>query len=223
MLLALDTSTRMVGVALYDGAQVLSESLWTSQNYHTVELAPAVADMLAKCGVRADQLSSVAVALGPGSFTGLRIGLALAKGLVYVHHIPIIGVPTLDILAAAQPPRDEPMAALLRAGRGRLAVGYYTWKKKTWISQGPVQVMTAAELSRQIQAPTLVCGELTGDEQRLLRRKRKNVILASPAYSIRRPSFLAELAWRRLQSGAADEPASLAPIYLHYNTPIPEP
>jgi tRNA threonylcarbamoyladenosine biosynthesis protein TsaB len=61
MLLALDTSTRMVGVALYDGAQVLSESLWTSQNYHTVELAPAVADMLAKCGITADQLSSVAV------------------------------------------------------------------------------------------------------------------------------------------------------------------
>ncbi len=223
MLLALDTSTRMVGIALYDGTQVLCETLWTSQNYHTVELAPAIADMLAKCDVPAEQLSSVAVALGPGSFTGLRIGLSLAKGLVYVHHIPIIGVPSLDILAAAQPPRDEPMAAMLRAGRGRLAVGTYKWEKKNWKSLAPPEVMTAAELSQQIQSPTLICGELTGDEQRLLRRKRKNVILASPAHSIRRPSFLAEIAWRRLQNGSVDDPASLAPIYLHHNTPIPEP
>ncbi|MGW8251074.1 MAG: tRNA (adenosine(37)-N6)-threonylcarbamoyltransferase complex dimerization subunit type 1 TsaB [Anaerolineales bacterium] len=223
MLLALDTSSQMIGVALYDGTQVLSESLWTSQNYHTVELAPAVADMLAKCGVHAEQLRCVAVALGPGSFTGLRIGLALAKGLVYVHHIPLIGVPTLDFLAAAQPPRQEPMAAVLRAGRGRLAVGYYKWEKKAWQSRLPLQVVTAAELSQQIQAPTLVCGELTGDERRLLKRKRKNVILASPAHSVRRPSFLAELAWDRLQGGSSDDPASLAPIYLHSHTPIPEP
>lgn len=223
MLLALDTSTRMIGVALYDGTQVLSESLWTSHNFHTVELAPAVADILAKCDVRAEQLSSVAVALGPGSFTGLRIGLALAKGLVYVHHIPLIGVPTLDFLAAAQPPREQPMTAILRAGRGRLAVGYYRWVKKAWQPTSPLQVMTAAELSQQIQAPTIVCGELTEDERRLLRRKRKNVILASPAHSVRRPSFLAELAWNRLQSGSSDDPASLTPIYLHYHTPIPEP
>lgn len=222
MLLALDTSTRMVGIALYDGAQVLCEFLWSSQDYHTVELAPAVADMLAKCNVKAEQLSVLAVALGPGSFTGLRIGLALAKGMAYVHHIPIIGVPSLDILAVAQPLRDEPMAAVLRAGRGRLAVGWYRKEKRTWRSNGEIQVLTPLELSQQIQEPTLVCGELTEEAQRQLRRKRKNVILASPAHMLRRPSFLAELAWKRYQAGDVDDPAGLAPIYLHYQTSISE-
>lgn len=223
MLLAMDTSTRMVGLALYDGVQVLSETLWTSHNYHTVELAPSIADMMTKCDIEPEKLSAVAVALGPGSFTGLRIGLALAKGLAFVHHISIIGVPTLDFLAAAQPLREEPMVAVLRAGRGRLAVGHYKREKKNWKSTGSLQVLTPAELSQQIKDPTLVCGELTEDEQRLLRRKRKNVILASPAQSVRRPSYLAELAWRRFQAGEIDNPASLAPIYIHYNTPIPEP
>lgn len=223
MLLAMDTSTRMVGLALYDGVQVLSETLWTSHNYHTVELAPSIADMMTKCDIEPEKLSAVAVALGPGSFTGLRIGLALAKGLAFVHHISIIGVPTLDFLAAAQPLREEPMVAVLRAGRGRLAVGHYKREKKNWKSTGSLQVLTPAELSQQIKDPTLVCGELTEDEQRLLRRKRKNVILASPAQSVRRPSYLAELAWRRFQAGEIDDPASLAPIYIHYNTPIPEP
>ena len=59
--------------------------------------------------------------LGPGSFTGLRIGLALAKGMALARHLPVIGVPTLDILAAAQPVREENLVAILLAGRGRLA------------------------------------------------------------------------------------------------------
>ena len=223
MLLAIDTSSRMVGIALYDGIQVLSEYLWSSPDYHTVELAPAVADMLTKCGVKPGELSALAVALGPGSFTGIRVGLALAKGLAFVHHIPLIGVPTLDILAAAQPIKQMPMAAVVRAGRSRLAVGWYRLEKNRWKSNASVQVLTVQELSEQIQEPTLVCGELSGEEIRLLRRKRRLVIRASPAYSVRRPSFLAELAWQRLRLGQVDDAAVLSPIYLHYNTPIPEP
>lgn len=223
MLLAIDTSSRMVGIALYDGIQVLSEYLWSSPDYHTVELAPAVADMLTKCGVKPGELSALAVALGPGSFTGIRVGLALAKGMAFVHHIPLVGVPTLDILAAAQPIKQMPMAAVVRAGRSRLAVGWYRLEKNRWKSNASVQVLTVQELSEQIQEPTLVCGELSGEEIRLLRRKRRLVIRASPAYSVRRPSFLAELAWQRLRLGQVDDAAVLSPIYLHYNTPIPEP
>ena len=100
MLLALDTSTRTVGVALYDGVQVLSELVWNSKDYHTVELAPAVAETLSKSGVAIEDLQALVVATGPGSFTGLRIGLALAKGIALVRHLPLIGIPTLDVLAA---------------------------------------------------------------------------------------------------------------------------
>lgn len=222
MLLALDTSSRMIGIALYDGFQVLSEYLWSSPDYHTVELAPAVADMLAKCGVKAEDLSGLAVALGPGSFTGIRVGLALAKGMAFVHHIPLVGVPTLDILAAAQPIKQVPMAAVVRAGRSRLAVGWYRLEKNRWKSNAPVQVLTVQELSDRIQEPTLVCGELSGEELRFLGRRRRMVIRATPAHSVRRPSFLAELAWQRLRLGQSDEAATLTPIYLHYNLPIPE-
>jgi tRNA threonylcarbamoyladenosine biosynthesis protein TsaB len=227
MLLALDTSTRNVGLALYDGEQALSEFVWTSSDHHTVELAPAIAEMLAKSGLQISQVMALGVALGPGSFTGLRIGLALAKGLALVRRLPIVGVPTLDALAAAQPVMAGSLAAVLRAGRGRLAVSWYQPAKErrseyeTWQSLKKIEVLTAQDLASQIQTTTQVCGELNEEERRVLARKRKNVILASPAQSLRRPSFLAELAWQRWQSGKLDEPASLAPIYLHYNEPIP--
>ncbi len=221
IVLAIDTSTRLVGLAVYDGVQVLGEMSWVSHDHHTVELAPAIAGLLARCGVNAVDLGALGVALGPGSFTGLRIGLALAKGMALAQNLPIVGLPSLDVLAASQPVEAPLLAAVLRAGRGRLAVGWYQVQKGAWKPAGRIEVLTPEALAERIQEPTWVCGELDDEERRLLGRKRKNVLLASPAQAVRRPSFLAELAWRRWQAGQVDDPALLSPVYLHYNEPIP--
>jgi len=221
VLLAIDTSTRTVGISLYDGEQVLCESVWKSQDHHTVELAPAVENALNKSGVTADRLGGIGVALGPGSFTGLRIGLALAKGLAMAQSLPLVGIPTLDALAAAQPLSEAPLAAVLRAGRGRLAVNWYQVERNSWQSTHNLEVLTPDEMIQRIQEPTRVCGELTAEERLLLRRGSDYVNLASPAQSLRRPAFLAELAWKRWQGGKTDDPALLSPIYLHHNEPIP--
>lgn len=222
MLLALDTSTQTAGLALYDGEKVLSEIIWTSRDFHTVELAPAIIDAIQKSGKKIDKVEAVAVALGPGSFTGLRIGLALAKGIALARHLPVIGVPSLDILAYAQPIVDLPLAAVLRAGRGRLAIDWYQAEKKGWVSQNKLDVTTAEELVESIETPVLVAGELSEDERHILRRKKKLINLATPAHSLRRPGYLAELGWRRWQAGQNDDPAALTPIYLHHHDPIPE-
>jgi tRNA threonylcarbamoyladenosine biosynthesis protein TsaB len=222
VLLAIDTSTRNVGIAVYNGIQVLSETIWSSQDYHTVELAPAIADTLARAGQQIQNLSSLAVASGPGSFTGLRIGLAVVKGIALACHLPIVGVPTLDIVAESLPlSAGIPLAAVLQAGRNRLAVGWYFVVDGRWQPKPPIEIMDALKLTRLINEPTLVCGELNEEQQRTLARKYKNVILASPAQSVRRPAFLAELAWRRWQSGDVDNPVTLAPTYLNVGQPIP--
>lgn len=220
MLLAIDTSTRLAGVAVYDGVQVTGEVVWTSHDYHTVELVPVIAEVLHRSGIKVADLVAIAVALGPGSFTGLRIGLAAAKGLAIGAHLPVIGIPTLDALAAAQPMRDLPLVAVLQAGRGRLAVGHYNIVADGWSQVGSLQIKDIQALAHSIHSPTLVCGELTEDERAILARKRKNVLLATPAQSLRRPSFLAELAWKRWRAGQVDDPVSLAPIYLHIGEPI---
>lgn len=221
MLLAIDTSTRVVGVALYDGKQVLSEAIWASQDYHTVELAPVIAELLGRMRISVSDLKAVAVALGPGSFTGLRIGLALAKGMALARHLALVGIPSLDVIAAAQPLRDLPLAAVLRAGRGRLAVGWYKSERGNWKSNGNPEVLTAESLADRLKEPTLVCGELTDEDRHLLARKRGIALIASPAQSLRRPSYLAELAWRRWQVGRIDDPTTLVPYYLHFSESIP--
>ena len=221
MLLAVDTSTQWVGLALYDGAQVLNETVWRTHNHHTVELAPALDTVLKSTAIRPEGLQALGVALGPGSFTSLRIGLAVVKGLALALHLPVVGIPTLDVLAAAQPVRDMPMAAILQAGRGRLAVVWYHATGSGWVADGDAQIARVEELAQQIRKPTLVCGELNAEERQILARKRKNVILATPAQSMRRPAVLAEMAWKRWQAGQTDEVIGLAPIYLHIADPIP--
>lgn len=220
MLLAVDTSTVQVGLAIYDGSQVIGEYAWRSSQRHTVELAPAIHELLTRCGLTMDDIHALGVALGPGSFTSLRVGLSLVKGLAIARQLPVIGIPTLDILAAAQPLSRTPLLVAIQAGRGRLAAGWYRRSKKGWQAKGAARVTTVKALVEEVKSPTTVCAELTAEE-RLTLAGNSEIQLASPAQSIRRPAVLAERAWARWQSGAVDNSATLAPIYLHVAEPIP--
>jgi tRNA threonylcarbamoyladenosine biosynthesis protein TsaB len=220
MLLAVDTSTRAMGVALYDGIRVLSEMTWISKNHHTIELAPTVEQALTHIGAEAGDLQALGVAIGPGSFTGLRIGLALTKGLALSHRLPIVGVPTLDVVANALPvPPRAKLAAVLEAGRRRLAIGWYRAQEGEWQPEGELQNLTVEEFVETITGPTLVCGELSGEAHERLSHTKS--IIPSPVQCVRRPAILAELAWKRWQAGDTDDPATLKPIYLHHGEPIP--
>ena len=215
MLLAVDTSTAQVGLAVYDGAQVLSEMTWRSKQHHTVELAPAVSELMRRSGLSMRELRVLAVAIGPGSFTSLRVGLSFVKGLALACGLPLIGTSTLDIYAAAQPASKLPLLTAIQAGRARLAMGWYKSTKHGWQAQGAARVVASDSLIYEIRTPTMVCGEFSDEERQHLAKDELNVKLVSASGSVRRPSVLAELAWVRWQKGEVDEIASLAPIYLH--------
>jgi tRNA threonylcarbamoyladenosine biosynthesis protein TsaB len=222
VLLAVDTSTQWMGLALYDDEQIIGETIWQTHNHHSVELAPAVESLFNRSGITGKDLRVLAVATGPGSFTSLRIGMAFVKGLSLALNLPVIGIPSLDVTVAAVPVQDIALAAVLQAGRGRLAVGWYRVKNNVWQKHGEPVVMTPGELEQSIKKPTLICGELNSEERKTLARRWKNIRLAEPAMSIRRPAYLAQLAWKRWLSMDVDDVVTLSPTYLHYKDPIPE-
>ena len=217
MFLAIDAATRMPSLALYDGECVVAEETWRSADGHTVELVPGLMRMLERQRVSPSELKGIAVALGPGSFTGLRIGLSVAKGLALTLAIPLMGIPTLDILVYAQARRPGPVCAVLQAGRGRVCAAFYRWRKGQWQRQGDYRLTTLDELCADIETPTFFCGEIDAQATELLReRLGERAVVASPASSMRRAGYLAELGWQRLERGEVDDPATLAPIYLRY-------
>lgn len=224
MLLALDTSTRWAGAALYDGdgdRGLLAEYNWHSANRHTVELLPQVAHMLAQAEVQPVDLRAVAVALGPGSFTGLRVALAAAKGLALALQIPLLGVPTLDAAAYGHQDAPTPVIAVIQAGRGRVCWALYAHGPAGWAPQTAYALTTIEALAQTVTRPTLFVGELLQADRELLLQwcGGGRARFASPALSMRRAGHIAELGWQRWQAGQADDPATLSPIYLHQPPP----
>jgi len=218
MLLALDTATRYASVALYDEQGVAAEQSWRSQNNHSVEVLPAIAALLAQQGQAPHDLQAVAVVQGPGSFTGLRIGMSIAKGLCLALQIPIIAIPTLDVITYAVGDPGGPVWAVLEAGRGRIGVAKYHFEQGLPVPEGEIQVWQAAEWVVEAAEPVLVAGEVSAElAERLLQQPdAEHIAISSLAGSLRRAGYLAELAWDRLQAGRVDDLDRLAPLYLHY-------
>ena len=214
MILAIDCSTLWLGIALADENFLFYEKIWRTSRRHTAELAPAIDQALTETNKKPDDLKGIAVATGPGSFTSLRIGLAMAKGLALSLALPIYGIPSLDITAAGIPPSDLPLICVLEVGRGRLAACRYHYAQPRWEPQGKTILTSAQELEHTLTHPTLLAGELGGDDRHVLARRWRNAVLVRPPHCARRPAFLAEIAMQRAQAGSADDPATLSPIYL---------
>src|ERR1035437_5858080 len=99
MLLALDTSTEMAGLALVNDGRLVAEATWYCGQNHTIQLLPQLAALLIKTGTDIKTISAIAVAKGPGSFNGLRVGISSAKGLAFSLGIPLAGISTLEVEA----------------------------------------------------------------------------------------------------------------------------
>lgn len=217
MLLAIDTSTRQASLALYDPSRgLLAEQSWFSANRHTEELMPSVASLMRLAGVASRDLSSVAVAIGPGSFTGLRVGLAAAKGLALAQGAKLLGIPTLDVTAYPHESQPIPIVAVAQAGRGRLYWAPYAHGPAGWGPQEPYALSTVTEVANIVVRPMAFVGELSEQDRETLARfaGKQRVVFLPPALGLRRAGVLAELALKRLREGESDDPATLSPIYL---------
>jgi len=218
MLLAIDTATQMMSIALHDGRNLLAEKTWHTANNHTIELAPAINRLLEQSDVGIARLTALAVSIGPGSYSGLRVGVSLMKGLASARKLPLVGVSSLDTIAAAQPHYQGGLIAVVQAGRGRVTVGRYQWRKGRWSQRGEPQLMNWETLIASIDGAAHIAGEVDEQGHLTLGEAVENglpVTLAPAAFRLRRAGFLAEEAWERLKSGKEEfDAVHVAPIYV---------
>src|SRR5713226_2055195 len=128
-LLGVESATLSGGVALLDGDRLLGEITLNIAITHSERLLSAVDRLLADCGLAPSDLEGLAVSVGPGSFTGLRVGLATVKGLAMALGLPVAPVPTLDALACNLPFADATVCPLLDARKGEVYCSLYRWRE----------------------------------------------------------------------------------------------
>ena len=214
-LLAIDTSTGVAGLALYDATGPLAEITWAAGRAQTGVVLREIDRLCQLCALQPRDLGAVAVAIGPGSFNGLRVGLSTAKGLAFALGLPLLGVPTLDAAAYPHANAGSPVRAVLLAGRARFVSALYRWHDDALRRLSEYENTTLDELAHLIVEPTLVCGELPLHQLAAWREQVPLARFPLPSLNLRRASYLAEIAWARHGRGEADDPTLLEPIYLH--------
>ncbi|HUZ02824.1 MAG TPA: tRNA (adenosine(37)-N6)-threonylcarbamoyltransferase complex dimerization subunit type 1 TsaB [Thermomicrobiaceae bacterium] len=216
LLLAIDTSTEVAGLALYDGDRI-SEVTWGAGRNQTVTLLGEVERMLSINGHHATDLRAVAVAMGPGTFNGLRVGMSVAKGLAFGLGLPLVGVVTLDVVAYPHARARVPIRAFVAAGRGRAVYADYRYRNGRWVRLSDMQNTVIEQLAEGLTERTILVGEVPADTAARL-EEHALVSLPTPALRMRRPSYLAEIAYRRWQHGDVDRLEALEPVYVHGGT-----
>ncbi len=213
MLLALDTASQRASIALHDGTTLRAECTWESVDRHTVTLLPRIVELLAASDLTPADITAIGVCIGPGSYTGTRIGVSVAKGLASARKLPLMGVTTLDILADAQPADDRPLYPIFAAGRKRVGYARFRWEKEGWRAETGVQLATWAQFVSRLELPAIVVGEIDAGGRETLRPLFGRVEIPPPARHLRRAGYLADIAWRRLRANQVDAPAALLPLY----------
>ena len=216
-ILAIDTASSVSSVAVASEGKLQAEVTVEAGRTHSETLLSHIEGALSFAGVERSALRGVAVSIGPGSFTGLRIGLATAKAIAYGLGIPLVGVSTLAALALAVPVPDVHTLVLMDAQKGNAYAGLYEWRAGNLYEVRPVRVAPLAEAiveAAELGKPVLLTGELVLKKRARLGNLPDNVTLAPAHLLTARASHVAWLGIARLAAGERDDLMTLEPFYI---------
>jgi tRNA threonylcarbamoyladenosine biosynthesis protein TsaB len=210
-ILAIESALLGGSVALLHGDRLLAESQLERQRRTAQTLAPAIHALLHRTGWRSNEVELVAVTQGPGSFTGLRIGVTTAKAFAYATRAEVLGVDTLHVLAHQIEPAHRPLWAILDAERGQLFATRFRAGPHGWLVDAPTELVHADNWLSQLSSDAIV----TGPPLVTLRpRLPPGVHLAPEVDWIPRASNVGQLAWRLFSGGERADVWSLLPMYF---------
>ncbi|WP_301860789.1 tRNA (adenosine(37)-N6)-threonylcarbamoyltransferase complex dimerization subunit type 1 TsaB [uncultured Megasphaera sp.] len=216
MLLAIETSSLVSSVALLHDDTLRAELTVQARLTHSEQLMPHIADMLEKASVRKQDIDGIAVSIGPGSFTGLRIGLASAKALAFAWQIPIVGVETPLSLAWNFVGASSRICTLIDAQKGNVYAAVYQWEETVLHTRSDVYVAPLTEVLAELQqekGPVVFCGDGALKYRTSIVEASEQFRLAPPTMAIPRAGSVALAAVPRFLTGNTDDCMTLTPAY----------
>lgn len=220
-ILGIDTSSQVSSVAVLSDGRLASEITMQARLTHSETLLPHIVQALDMAGVKKQALTGIAVSIGPGSFTGLRIGLAAAKAMSYALRVPIMGIPSLEALAMHYPVPGLRLYAMMDAQKKNAYVLRCHWARQAdglqLVSEEPVSVRPFAEVLAEIGAedtPSVLLGDIVQRRIAGIGDLPPQALLPPPELIMPRAAHVAVLGARRLARGETDNLMSLEPVYI---------
>ena len=159
--LAIDTSNYVLGVAIVDQEKVIGEVITNLPKNHSVRVMPTIEQLMKECGIKPKELDRIVVAMGPGSYTGVRIGVTIAKTLAWSLQIPLVGVSSLEVVAANGRHFNGSISPIFDARRGQVYTGLYRYEEKrlTCVEEDKIILLADwLEELRKRETPVLFIG-----------------------------------------------------------------
>ena len=211
--LAIETSGGIGGIAAWADGRVLAEQTFSQPMNHAQELFPAVEALARRVGWEPRTPELIAVSIGPGSYTGLRVGIASAKMLSYASDVPLIGVPTFDVLIRNVPASCGVAAPVMDAKRAQVYVAFYQWADGEWREEQGLSVDAPEAAAQHLPRGTTVFG--TGAEKRPQLFTAAGMLVShDPELARAKPRTVAEIGHALYVSGHRTDREALVPIYL---------
>jgi tRNA threonylcarbamoyladenosine biosynthesis protein TsaB len=213
-ILAVETSTLAGSAALLEGGRVVGQSLLNIALTHSERLMAMVDRLLEDCGWEATGLDGLAVSVGPGSFTGLRVGIATVKGLALGLDVPVAAVPTLDALASNLPFADAPVCPMLDARKGEVYLALYRPCEERVGRLSDYLALPPRAAAEWLTAPVIVLGDGVVACRPFLSHLGAGLRVAPAAQSLPSAAVVGHLGYTMLASGHAVAADALVPMYL---------
>jgi tRNA threonylcarbamoyladenosine biosynthesis protein TsaB len=220
LILAVDTSTMVGGVALINDGALLGEHVLNVRATHSERLMSSVDATLTGANIAPGDLDAIACGVGPGSFTGVRIGVSAAKGMSYALGIPLVGVPTLDALAYGRSPGFSEVWSMIDARHGRCYVACYKpsdsfGAAKRILDYSVLDVSQIVDSAGADGDRVLFVGDgALAYSDSLLSAFPGRGVVPPAAFGILRPAQVGMLGMEMLEHGEGGDPAHVLPIYL---------
>lgn len=213
-ILAIDTSNQSMSVAVVENDQILTEQTTNVKRNHSIQLMPAIERVIKDANLTIEAIDRIAVAKGPGSYTGVRIAVTVAKTLAWTKEIDLVGVSSLKVIAGnAQPIQDSLIVPIMDARRGNLYTGLYTYKDGKLIELEKDRHTSAEEWAEKLateQKPVQVIGVDLEKHLSLFQSHLQDKLILLPVFQqLPRASVLAML-------GAQAEPVDIHTFVPEY-------
>ncbi len=212
-ILGIETATSVCAVGIADASGFVAEYKLHQAHSHAEFLPEAVRKIMEDSGVEPAGLNGIAISIGPGSFTGLRIGLAFAKGLAFGWKLPLIPVSTMAGLVSQIPPVVENVCVLIVARRDEVYQGCYQWNER-WEPDGSIHTVAGQDIGKNMTGECLFVGDGAKVFHDMIVRNHPKPHFLAGSFSLPGGYGIAEEGGRVLESGRIPDADTLVPYYI---------